>query len=264
MTALDCGEFHEQASELALGLLAGDERGAALDHLEHCARCRAHLAGLVQVADNLLLLAPALEPDIGFESRVTARLSADVAPGMRHTGEAPSPLVTAVAPGPPPHPVPLDTIRADPARRRGNRRLLVGVAATVVVVAALAGLAAGRHRTAPRSAAPVDRQTARAVVVRADGGRSTCQLVAFPGTASQPARLVIHLDEPADSSVALGTYQVLVEPSDGSPPVALATIPVEHGQGTLTAPIPRGIGAVHGVEILEANSIKYRASFPST
>ena len=110
----------------------------------------------------------------------------------------------------------------------------------------------------------MDRQTARAVVVRADGGRSTCQLVAFPGTASQPARLVIHLDEPADRAVALGTYQVLVEPSDGSAPVALATIPVEYGQGTLTAPIPPGIGAVHGVEILEANTIKYRAMFPST
>jgi hypothetical protein len=133
-----------------------------------------------------------------------------------------------------------------------------------VVAAALVGLAAGRHHTAPANAAPVDRQTARAVVVRADGGRSTCQLVAFPGTASQPARLVIHLDEPADRAVALGTYQVLVEPSDGSAPVALATIPVEYGEGTLTAPIPRGIGAVDGVEILEAKTIKYRAMFPST
>ena len=85
MTSLDCGEFHERASELALGLLAGDERGAALDHLEQCAHCRAHLDGLVQVADNLLLLAPPVEPDIGFESRVTARLiAAAVAPGARH------------------------------------------------------------------------------------------------------------------------------------------------------------------------------------
>ncbi len=245
MTSLDCGEFHEQAPELALGLLAGDERGAALEHLEQCAHCRAHLDGLVQVADNLLLLAPPVEPDIGFESRVTAR------------------LIAAVAPGAAASPLPLDAIRTARARRRGTRPALVATAAAVVIAAALVALA-GRHRTAAINAAPVDRQTARAVVVRADGGRSTCQLVAFPGTASQPARLVIHLDEPADRAVALGTYQVLVEPSDGSAPVALATIPVEYGQGTLTAPIPPGIGAVHGVEILEANTIKYRAMFPST
>jgi anti-sigma-K factor RskA len=246
VTSIDCDEFHERASELALGLLAGDERGAALDHVERCAGCRAHLDGLVQVADNLLLLAPAVEPGIGFESRVTARLS------------------SAVAAGPRASPIPVEAIHAPRARRRGIRPLLVGAAAAVVVAAALVGLAAGRHQTTAIKAAKVDAQTARAVVVRADGGRSTCQLVAFPGTASQPARLVIHLDEPADRAVALGNYQVLVEPSNGSAPVALATIPVEYGQGTLAAAIPPGIGAVHGVEILEATTIKYRATFPST
>ncbi len=76
MTAFGCDEFREIAPDLALGLLGGDERGAAITHLAGCARCQAHLEGLVRVADDLLLLAPQVEPEIGFESRVMARLAA--------------------------------------------------------------------------------------------------------------------------------------------------------------------------------------------
>ena len=70
MTASDCDQFRDIAPDLALGLLAGHERGAALNHVVACARCRHQLEGLVQVADDLLLLAPSVEPEIGFESRV--------------------------------------------------------------------------------------------------------------------------------------------------------------------------------------------------
>jgi anti-sigma-K factor RskA len=64
------------APELALGVLQGDERADALRHLATCAECRAHVDELADVADSLLLLAPAADPPLGFESRVIARVSA--------------------------------------------------------------------------------------------------------------------------------------------------------------------------------------------
>jgi Putative zinc-finger len=78
MTAeLGCEQVKELASELALGIAAGDERDAALRHLTGCARCRQLVSELSAVGDELLLLAPAGEPAPGFESRVLAALGKD-------------------------------------------------------------------------------------------------------------------------------------------------------------------------------------------
>jgi hypothetical protein len=75
MTAgIRCAEVRELAPELALGIADGKERADALDHLGSCARCRAHLAALTDVADDLLALTPAEEPPLGFETRVLAGL----------------------------------------------------------------------------------------------------------------------------------------------------------------------------------------------
>lgn len=250
MIALNCQEFHDQAPELALGLLAGDERAAAIDHLGRCARCRVHLDGLVQVTDRLLLLAPAVEPEIGFESRVIARLAAD----------------GAFVESPPPD--------AHRRRRRGPGhwpRPLLAVAAAgavLVVVAAVSGLVAGRrsgHTSALRAqASAVNALAARTVVVWASGGRATCRLVAFPSHGSQPAWLVIHLDEPDEPPGDTGTYQVFAEPTGGGPAVLVGSISMDDGQGTLTTTIPPGTGAVHGVHITDSpNEVRYRATFAS-
>lgn len=69
-----CDEFHELAPELALDILPGDERAAAVAHLEHCAACCEHLASLTAVGDGLLGLVPSHEPSSGFETRVLERL----------------------------------------------------------------------------------------------------------------------------------------------------------------------------------------------
>lgn len=71
MTA-SCARCRELAPELALGVLDGDERAEALRHLAGCADCRAFTDQLASVADSLLLLAPAADPPLGFESRVAA------------------------------------------------------------------------------------------------------------------------------------------------------------------------------------------------
>lgn len=71
---IDCSRFTELADELALGLLAGAERAVALAHLDECHSCRAELSSLTEAADELLLLAPSIAPDPGFERRVLSRI----------------------------------------------------------------------------------------------------------------------------------------------------------------------------------------------
>ena len=64
----------EIAAELALGVVDGEERARALEHLAVCAECRRAVEELSEVADGLLLLAPSREVPIGFESRALAPL----------------------------------------------------------------------------------------------------------------------------------------------------------------------------------------------
>jgi len=64
----------ELVPELALGGIAGEERGAALAHLAGCARCRRDLEAHAEVVDELLLLAPERQPPVGFEEQVVSRM----------------------------------------------------------------------------------------------------------------------------------------------------------------------------------------------
>ena len=65
-----CQEIREMAPELSLGIVEGEERGRALEHLADCPDCRRRVDELTEVADELLLLAPYREPPPGFESKV--------------------------------------------------------------------------------------------------------------------------------------------------------------------------------------------------
>src|SRR5690349_3026114 len=69
-----CQETREMAAELALGIVEGEERGRALQHLADCPDCRAEVERYSDVADELLLLTPHREPPVGFESRVLDEL----------------------------------------------------------------------------------------------------------------------------------------------------------------------------------------------
>jgi predicted anti-sigma-YlaC factor YlaD len=69
-----CEELRELAPELALGIVEGEERGRALEHLVDCPECRRRVDDLAEVADQLLLLAPHREPPVGFESEVLRRV----------------------------------------------------------------------------------------------------------------------------------------------------------------------------------------------
>jgi hypothetical protein len=73
-------ETRAVAAELAAGVATGMERARALSHLEGCQECRGYVAGLAEVTDELLLLAPEREPSLGFESRTLARLARPARP----------------------------------------------------------------------------------------------------------------------------------------------------------------------------------------
>jgi hypothetical protein len=81
MDDMSCDEFAEVAAELALGVLTGRERAAALAHLDGCESCREQVRELTMVQDELLALLPSQEPPAGFESRVLARIGL-TAPGQ--------------------------------------------------------------------------------------------------------------------------------------------------------------------------------------
>ena len=69
-----CADTRALAAELALGVVEGADRGAALAHLAECADCRAEVRRLTEAADAVVALAPEAEPPAGFESAVLGRL----------------------------------------------------------------------------------------------------------------------------------------------------------------------------------------------
>jgi hypothetical protein len=80
---MSCEQTREVAAELALGIADGEQRAAALRHLADCAECRRLVEELSAVGDELLLLAPDIEPPGGFESRVLARIAPAPRPRRR-------------------------------------------------------------------------------------------------------------------------------------------------------------------------------------
>ena len=71
---LRCDQVRELAPEVALDIAGGKERDAVLRHIAGCAECRDLVAELSDVTDELLLLAPAHEPPLGFRTRTLARM----------------------------------------------------------------------------------------------------------------------------------------------------------------------------------------------
>src|SRR5829696_8003689 len=78
-----CEKVRELAPELALGIVEGEERGSALEHLADCPECRRRVEELAHVADQLLLLAPHREAPVGFESQVLRRVLPSPSPRRR-------------------------------------------------------------------------------------------------------------------------------------------------------------------------------------
>ncbi len=151
-----CDEVAQLAPEIALGMLAGQERAEALRHLATCAACRREVDELTEVADELLMLAPVQEPPAGFESRVIGALG-------------------------------LQPERAPRPARRWLGRLAPAVAAAAVTAAVLAGayhddrVTAGRYRA---TLAQAGGKAFQASALRAGAGAAAGVCFGYRGTPS--------------------------------------------------------------------------------
>ena len=166
MRELECPEVREMAPDVALGLLTGEERAAALGHLEGCTACRAEVATLASVADEVLLTAPDATPPEGFDRRVLDLLAAER-----------SALATPEEADVRPH-------RRGPARRpRRAAGVAVAAAAAVALVAAVATTLVTRGGDAPSETTAPMTTSAGEVVGEATvhDGDPTMVDVALPG-----------------------------------------------------------------------------------
>jgi hypothetical protein len=131
----ECEHVLPLLAELATGAATGYDRARALAHVARCPSCRAELAQLSKIADELLLLAPAHEPPAGFESQVMASIAEDAPPSR-----------------------PAATRRRPAFRHRFPRRLAVSAAA-VALAATLGGGAVWQATSGDRTIAADQKQT---------------------------------------------------------------------------------------------------------
>jgi hypothetical protein len=171
-----CLRTRDVAAELALGIAEGDQRAEALDHLATCATCRAEVDQLAAAADRVLLVAPEVEPPVGFESRVLDHLETAAVP---------------TAPG---------------ARRRPGR--LLAVAAAVVVALLVFGLGV----VAGRLGGPAATHSVATGELTASSGMPVGRVTAISGDQSW---LVMKVGGEGNTSLEPGEYRVVCEYGNG-------------------------------------------------
>jgi hypothetical protein len=180
-----CDQVDDLVAELALGVLDGEVRGAALAHIEHCAPCRLEVARSTEVVETLLLLTPASEPPAGFDTRVLQRLDA-----VRRT--------------------------STPRARRRRRPLSAVLAATVMAVSAvvlLPALVSSGDHSDPVAAASM----------RTDAGATVGTGFLHRGTPAWIVVTVPGWDRQLQANYAPSTYGVRIERRDGSTSVTPAS-----------------------------------------
>jgi len=192
MTPLRCSQLRDMAPEVALALVTGEERALALAHLEGCASCRAEVASLAGVADELLLIGPEAPPPEGFDRRVLARLTEVRAAEAPSAGRRQGPA----------------HLHGRTRRRRPDgRRVAVGAglsaaAAAVVLVAAVVAI-----RDDP--AAPTEERAEMTTGVGEVVGTATVR-------SGDPATVAVDVPGWEEAVPAGATYWLAVEMDDGS------------------------------------------------
>lgn len=157
-----CEETRALSAELALGIVEGEERGRALEHLAECPDCRLRVEELAGVADELLLLAPHAEVPVGFEERALA---------------------------------PLEAERRPPRRRRRLLRVLVPAAAAAAAVAVTLAIVSDDLDLASHyrdTLSEANGKEFEAYALRAPGDRPVGEVFAYEGS---PSWLLMTVDE---------------------------------------------------------------------
>ena len=228
-----CAEIEALAPELAVGVVSGPERASALAHLAQCPLCRRLVDDLATTADPLLLLAPDMEPSIGFESRILAAT-------MGLDRDRP--------------PVPSIALASRPRPGRGRFRSFgprIAAAATIVVVAATGGLLAGRALDSDRP--PDMLRIAQAVSAN---GRATCRAFAY---GDKQAWVFVSFEAPREWTA---DYTVEITTLGGGTPAATGKLRLQDGGGSLGTVIDVPASQLRAVRVFDASgALRYEAPF---
>lgn len=216
----DCARVVPLLAELATGAATGHERALALRHAAGCPSCRAELADLSRVADDVLLLAPLREPPAGFETAVMRRLDPPGAPARAVT------------------------------RPRRRRALRLVAAAAALVLAVGAGAAAESWRTVPdrrladqyrRALAEPPVQGPRSAALTSDSGAVVGAVYLYPGTPAWVMVTITNAPEPGD-------YAMDVVTVDGVR-YSAGVCPVTGRTGTIGYSLPVPVTSIATIEL---------------
>jgi hypothetical protein len=174
-----CDEHTANLAELALGILTGRERAATLAHVNSCPRCAEELEQLAHAADAVVMVAPELEPPVGFEVRLFNRM------GLTEAELATEPAPEPATPG-----RPLATVRWISSRPRWV------MAAAAAVIALAIGLSIGWN-TGSGQHGPVGAEVASANLTA--NGSTVGSVNTYGG--SKPWMLVTLADSWSDGKV---------------------------------------------------------------
>jgi anti-sigma factor RsiW len=213
----ECASVEEDLVELALGSLAGKQRVAALSHLDRCSRCAAEVEELSAAADELLQVAPMVEPPLGFEARVFERLG----------------------------------LRKHPARWRtwlaGQPRLALSLAAAAVLVVFGVGAVVGHGVTgssSPGGGASYQASAPLEVAYLRSGSHVVGQVTVYGGN---PTWLVMYVDDPA----LQGELRCQVVPDHGRP-VTVGSFWPSQGKGAWAASVSQPASGLRQARVVSA------------
>jgi hypothetical protein len=248
---MTCAHVHDMAAELALGVLIGRERAAALAHLERCKACREDVRQLMVTGGQLLDLLPPAEPPAGFETLVLARLEMAAPPEGR--SEARPLLANERRPrhrGPPRGGVRPGRHRPSSATGTGPRgsrpgRVRRALAATALGLAMIAAGLGGWRIVV--GASPSSRAPARLtdVSLLSAAHRSVGHVALYSGT---PRWLYLNVDLGSGNDRV--TCQVVG--TDGRVSI-IGSFPLADGHGAWGSPDPGNVGPLTAVRLVFAN-----------
>jgi anti-sigma-K factor RskA len=236
--SMSCDEFAAVAAELALGVLTGRERAAALAHLDGCESCRELVRELTTTGEELLALLPSREPPAGFETRVLERIGLPAPashgrPGPRRRANRPAGR----------------RVNRPPGRPRDRMRSLVSAAA---VVLALVGAALGgwgiRAVTEPTASPGTGQTSALSSAALVTAAHQTVGLVAVSKRSPWWMSMSVNLGELSGDV----TVTCQLENADGTY-TTVGHFQLSEGYGTWGSPYTTGDGIV-GARLLSANN----------
>jgi hypothetical protein len=245
MTEMDCARADDAAAEFALGVLPGRDRAQLIAHVEECAGCRARLADLADLADNLIALVPAAEPPPCFETRVLAAVGALPA--------------------------------AAPRRRRWPRTVSRALAAVVLAAVVAMGGWSARGIIAPTPTEPATTQRPAAddpdsttgdAAPTVTAGPRTVQFASLTNHGTRIGQVYAYPGPPSWIYMAVDTHsgdttvscQLLYR--DG-PPIPLGTFQLSEGYAAWGSPVPPERSHPDGAQLVDDHGVVLAtATFP--